>query len=131
MTIEDRQRIKYMLNEATELAASYPEQLSNVEDFILWNLPDEFGLSWIAARDMEIINQLESSGVLPQKLIDAMNDIVDQFDNAFEVSDDESNDVFTHEAMKESIFWTDLRRTAKQIAEELTCILDESPESTQ
>lgn len=116
MTTDDKQRIEYMLQEAKELALPYNDQLSNAEEFILWNLPDEIGLDWIAAREMEIINNLEQSKVLPQCTIDKMNYIVDQFENAFDVPMDE---VFSHNAMKNSKFWAELREIATELVVEL------------
>lgn len=127
MTIEDKQRLAYILNEVIELSGDYHTQLTNIEKFAQWNLPDELGESWIAIRDMGIVNALHNSGVLPQEAIETVNRIIDRFDAAFQLPEDEQVQVYSHTAMQDSAFW----KMQRQDAQTLIPILKEALGSIQ
>lgn len=126
-TPQDKQRLVYLLHEAIELFGDYHTQLSNTEDFAQWNLPDELGESWIAIRDMGIVNALHNSGVLPQEAIETVNRIIDRFDAAFQLPEDEQVQVYSHTAMQDSAFW----KMQRQDAQTLIPILKEALGSIQ
>lgn len=115
MTIEDKQRLVYLLNEAIELSGDYHAQLTNTEKFAQWNLPDELGESWIAIRDMGIVDALNNSDVLPREAIDAANRIIDRFNAAFQLPGDEQVQVYSHTAMQDSAFWKMQRQDARAL----------------
>ena len=115
MTIEDKQRLVYLLNEAIELSGDYHAQLTNTEKFAQWNLPDELGESWIAIRDMGIVDALNNSDVLPREAIDAENRIIDRFNAAFQLPEDEQVQVYSHTAMQDSAFWKMQRQDARAL----------------
>ena len=115
MTIEDKQRLVYLLNEAIELSGDYHAQLTNTEKFAQWNLPDELGESWIAIRDMGIVDALNNSDVLPREAIDAANRIIDRFNAAFQLPEDEQVQVYSHTAMQDSAFWKMQRQDARAL----------------
>lgn len=119
MTVEDKQRLAYILNEAMDLSDDYHAQLTNTEASAQWNLPDELGESWIAIRDMGIVDALNNSYILPQEAVDTTNRIVDRIHAAFQLPDDEQTQVYTHAAMEDHVFW----KMQRQDAQTLTSIL--------
>lgn len=115
MTIEDKQRLVYILNEAIELSGDYHDQLTSTEKFAQWNLPDEVGESWIAIRDMGIVDALNNSGAVPKEAIDAANRIIDRFDAAFQLPEIEQAQIYSHTAMQGGAFWKLQRQDARAL----------------
>ena len=107
--------LMYILNELNELSLPYDEQFTNMDDFARWNLPDEIGMGWIAVRDMEIIDNLSKCEVIPEWAIAKLNQIANHFDKAFSFPEEEQSKIFTHEAMRESKFWHEMRNTALEV----------------
>ncbi len=120
--------LTYMLNEVSELAAEYPVQMSTIEPFARWNLPDELGESWIAVRDMGIISNLERSSILPGESIATMQKIVDRFEDAFDLPADHRDHIFSHEALQEDDFWVIQRQLARSLLPILQDTLRETRE---
>lgn len=98
-TLQNKHRLDYLLHEAIGLSGEYHTQLTNIEEFAQWNLPDELRESWIAIQDMGIVNALHNSGVLHQEAIETVNRIIDRFDAAFQLPEDERVQVYSHTAM--------------------------------
>ena len=112
MKQEIKNWLLYVLNELNELSLPYNEQYDDMEDFVRWNLPDEIGMGWIAVRDMEIINNLSKCRIVPEWVIEKLDQIVNRFDEAFSLPENEQAAIFTHKAMQESDFWRDMRNEA-------------------
>ena len=124
MTIEEKQRLVYLLHEAMELSGDYHTQLSNTEDFARWNLPDELGESWISVRLMGMVDSLQDSGALPQEAIDIANRIIDRFDAAFQLPEEEREQVYSHTTMQGSAFWDTQRQAAQTLVPILKRAMD-------
>lgn len=110
------------------LAFSYDDQLRNMEDFARWNLPDEIGLEWIDARDTRKISILHKSCVVPYDAIALLNQIVQRFDNAFDLPEAERDKVYSHEAMQNNAFWDIQRQDAHTLIPILKRALDSMQE---
>lgn len=108
--MSDNDELKFMINEARCLSLSYEEQYIEMEEVARWNLPEEIAMEWIDAKG--IIFSKELSSVITEEARQLLIQILSNFEYAFEHSKEE--DVWSHDAMKESGFWDEQRKLAKQ-----------------
>ncbi len=120
--------LRFMYDETCNLAAFYDVQLENMEDFARWNLPDEIGLGWIDARDTKRIKTLQESGVISYDVAEMLNQIVQRFEDAFDLPEAERDKVYSHEAMQGSAFWDTQRQAAQTLAPILKRAMDSMQE---
>ena len=97
---------EYALNRLEELSAQYDEQVNNIEDFALWNLPTELSDDWCNMK--YFINILYDN----EKIDDNIKSILVQINDNFEKCT--NGEHFTHKGMKYSKFWAQQRQLAKQ-----------------
>lgn len=115
MKESEKNSFNFVLNLTKELALDYDKQHNNMESFARWNLPEEIGLEWIDAECM--IDILYCSKIITQQVYDALKSIVNGFILEFEKN---NNPVWTHEQCKNSDFWNNQRKKAKEIIIQLT-----------
>ncbi len=102
----------------------YDVQFENMEDFARWNLLDELGLEWIDARDTRKISGLHEFGVIPYSAVEMLNQIVQRFEDAFDLPETERDKVYSHEAMQGSAFWDTQRQAAQTLVPILKRAMD-------
>ena len=100
---------KYTLKRLEELSTQYTEQVNNIEDFALWNLPTELCDDWCNIE--YFIKVLYDN----KKIDDDIKDILVQIYDNFKKCSNE--DEFTHNSMKYSEFWAKQRNLAKKALE--------------
>jgi len=100
---------KYTLKRLEELSTQYTEQVNNIEDFALWNLPTELCDDWCNIE--YFIKVLYDN----KKIDDDIKDILVQIYDNFKKCSNE--DEFTHNSMKYSEFWAKQRKLAKKALE--------------
>ena len=110
----EKECYKFILNLSKELAQDYDAQSQHVEEFARWNLPEEVALEWIDAEGM--VDVLEFGQCIPKETVDVLREIIGAFILEFEKID---NPVWTHEAMKKSVFWNMQRLNAREVLDKM------------
>lgn len=100
---------KYTLKRLEELSTQYTEQVNNIEDFALWNLPTELCDDWCNIE--YFIKVLYDNKNIDDDIKDILVQIYDNFKKC------SNEDEFTHNSMKYSEFWAKQRKLAKKALE--------------
>lgn len=108
---------QYTLDRLKELSNPYVEQLKKTEDFARWNLPDDFAEDW--SNMGYFIEILYSNHKIDEKTKCLLYEICCQFNKYSYGEPAFSSEVWSHDAMRSSIFWTELRNLAKQALEHM------------
>ncbi|MBQ4282904.1 MAG: hypothetical protein IJB96_03140 [Lachnospira sp.] len=107
----------FMKELTEELSEEFEGQYERMESFARWNLPDEIGMEWIDAEGM--IDILEKSNSVSKDLTKKFREIVSRFELEFKNSDSEA---WTFEGMKSGEFWSEQRRRAREILQEMSSV---------
>ena len=96
---------EYTIDRLEELSASYEEQVNNIEDFALWNLPTELCDDWCKME--YFINILYDNKKIDCNIKNILVQINDNFKKC-------SKNELIHDSMRHSDFWAKQRRLAKE-----------------
>ena len=96
------------------LSEPYEVQYEAMEDFARWNLPEETGSVWTDDFEACFMPFIEDFPNVLDEAISLLQEISNNFEEAFKLEQKEYEIIWSHESMKNHPFWENQRNLAKQ-----------------
>ncbi|QVK18144.1 hypothetical protein KHQ81_00010 [Mycoplasmatota bacterium] len=103
---------KFLKDMLIFLGSEYDVQCSMIEEFALWNLSDDIASEWYWDYFSIFVNVLLEDNIITDKIADEFKTIADEFDLRSRGGDLFDEYIWTHEGLKNHVFWSEQRQRA-------------------
>lgn len=106
---------KFFIDRLKVLADTYENQCKSIEDFALWNLPNDIAEDWSWENLSYFLDILKENNIISDMMLLRVNTIINNFDNASIDGEFYDPEIWTHNGLKNHPFWDEQRRLAKEL----------------